>query len=81
MSWYNYPQEKKQKLLLKTKPRNEREYQQQLHKYDLRQKQLDEFRDRRRRINDLFNLNKLIRGVKTKVQVEIERKARHYQDD
>lgn len=80
MSWYNYPEEKKQKLLLKTKPRTEREYKQQLHKFDLRQQQLEEFRDRRRRINDLFNLDKLIRGVKTKVQVELDRKVRHYQE-
>jgi len=77
-AWFDYP--KKDKLLQQTKPRNEREFQQQLHKYDLRQQQLQEFRDRRKRINDIFNLDKLIRGVKSKVQVEIERKARHAKD-
>jgi hypothetical protein len=73
-AWHDYP--KKDKLLQKTKPRNEREYQQQLRKYDLLQKQLEEFRDRRRRINDLFNLNKLIRGVKSKNEREIINRAR-----
>jgi hypothetical protein len=69
-AWQDYP--KKNKLLQKTKPKNEREYDQQIHKFNLRQQQLEEFRDRRKRINDIFNLNNLIRGVKTKEEMRKE---------
>ena len=78
-AWQDYP--KKNKLLQKTKPKNEREYNKQLRTYTLMQQQLEEFRDRRRRINDILSLDKLIRGVKTKVQVDIDKRVRKGKKD
>lgn len=61
-AWQNYA--KKDKLLQKTKPRNDREYEAQLKRYH----RLDEMQklaqDKRKRIMDIFNLNTLVRGVK-----------------
>ena len=61
-AWQDYP--KKDKLLQKTKPRNDQEYKKQLLKYDKRQQELEDFRNRKKRIQDILNVNNLIRGVK-----------------
>ena len=61
-AWQDYP--KKDKLLQKTKPRNDQEYKKQLLKYDKRQQELEDFRSRKKRIQDILNVNNLIRGVK-----------------
>ena len=61
-AWHDYP--KKDKLLQKTKPRNDQEYKKQLLKYDKRQQELEDFRNRKKRIQDILNVNNLIRGVK-----------------
>lgn len=62
MNWQDYT--KKDKLLQKTKPRNDQEYIKQLRTYNKRQQLLEEFRDRRKRIVNILDVNNLIRGVK-----------------